>query len=914
MRLPDDAEVSDELWDEVIESMMQRVDDKVPAIRGFAVRALARFVNDGENGDIINLFLRALSEERNSDVRKVIILSMPPSATTSTAIVGATLDVSESVRKASYTVLANKFPLQSLSIKLRTIILQRGLSDRSSSVTKECLNMLKDEWLAKCCSGDPIALLRYLDVETYELVGESVMQALLKEGLVKVQDGQSIRQYLASCERIGGECSSGIQLMEAEAALYWKNLCMHLQSEAQAKGTDAATTTGTEAAVYASEASDSNDLLDVILPVTVSDYISLVKAHLSAGANYRFVARQLLLLGAMLDFSDSTNRKVASAFVQELLLKPLEFEVDDEGNKIIIGDGINIGGDGDWAKAVSELARKVHASPGEFESVVTTAIEELARPCRERTADFMQWMHCLAVIGLLLENIKSLRALQGKAMESSEILNSLLLPGAKQVHVDVQRVATRCLCLYALLERRPSEEIVKQLRMSFISGPGLVSIMASKALFDLATWHGPEEVDRAIGIDMKNPTDEKSGFASLNLQDLKDDMSIGLLDLLHSGLDRDDWGTPIEPDDHESVHATLGEGFAKILLLSEKYTSISSNLHPVILRSLISLYFSDNTKELLRLKQCLSVFFEHYPALSLMHKKCVSRAFIPVMQSMWPGIYDNPGGSTVQVSKMRKRAILVARFMLQMMQTPLFSNESKDEQGDEKSPESVSGSVEISNDFDSGEEGLAIRIATEIVNFPDKKTAAGKSYISALCKVAVLTQFRPLEQDAIKCMRGLLNGMISSASADKEAVKELHQMVTRLTSLDKHPDQEFSQEQSNAVFGKLGLDGNFKVDTSAAIPPTPAAPRSTRAAPVRRRARRKSSDDEDDDDNEALPALEVPITPSLVSGRSQRASKAIAMTKMSIKTTIQFSDNEDEEESEVTSDDSSDESCDGLSE
>ena len=134
----------------------------------------------------------------------------------------------------------------------------------------------------------------------------------------------------------------------------------------------------------------------------------------------------------MLDFSDTTNRKVASSFIHELLLRPLEHEVDDDGNKIIIGDGISLGGDRDWAKAVSELARKVHAAVGEFETVVTSVIEELACPCRERTADFMRWMHCLSVTGLLLENIESLRGLHGKAIEPSEILRSLLLPGVSE--------------------------------------------------------------------------------------------------------------------------------------------------------------------------------------------------------------------------------------------------------------------------------------------------------------------------------------------------------------------------------------------------------------------------------------------------------------------------------------------------
>jgi len=84
------------------------------------------------------------------------------------------------------------------SIKLRTVILRRGLADRSLAVSKECFKLLKDEWLTKCCNGNPVELLKYLDVETYESVSESVMEALLKAGLVKVQNGASIQQYISS--------------------------------------------------------------------------------------------------------------------------------------------------------------------------------------------------------------------------------------------------------------------------------------------------------------------------------------------------------------------------------------------------------------------------------------------------------------------------------------------------------------------------------------------------------------------------------------------------------------------------------------------------------------------------------------------------------------------------------------------
>ncbi|CAL9136566.1 unnamed protein product [Musa textilis] len=872
MRLPDDAEVSDELWDEVIDSMKQRVGDKVPAVRAFAVRALSRFVNDGDDSDITNLFLQTLCQEQNTEVRKTIVLSLPPSNMTSEAIVGSTLDVSESVRKAAYLVLASKFPLHSLSIKHRTIILQRGLSDRSSSVRKECLKMLKDEWLAKSCSGDLIALMRFLDVETYESVGEAVMEALLKDGTIISKEYQSPRQFLASnCENTEG-CTSNIQLMEAEAALYWKILCRHLQSEAEAKGNDAATTTGTEAAIYASEASDKNDLLDEILPATVSDFVSLVKVHLSAGPNYCFTSRQLLLFGAMLDYSDVANRKVASEFVNELLLRPLEHEVDDDGNKIVIGDGISLGGDREWARAILELTKKVHASMGEFEAVVTSVIKELAQPCRERTADFMQWMHCLALTGLLLENIPSLWSLQGKAIKPSEMLHSLLLPGAKHSHIDVQRVATRCLSLFGILERRPTGELVSQLRQSFVDGATSVRIMASKSLIDLLTWHGPQEVDKAIGIDIKQPNNEKEGLASINSSNLRDDESIGLLDLLYNGLNSDNSEVGDAADD-ESVHSILGEGFAKILLLSENYPSISTCLSPLILHKLINLYFCDETKEL---------------------QRCISTAFIPTMQSLWPGVYGKSGGPAITVSKMRKRAVLAAQFMLQMMQIPLFSNERKE---DELSSGNLSSSVQTSDDFDSGEEGIAIRIAAEVAGCPEKKTSAGKSYIVALCRIAASINFRPSEQHAIKCMRGLLNGMITSVTRDKELVKELNLMAACLRSLDEHPDEGLSEDQSAALFGKLGLECNLNIDTSTVIPPTP-APQSGRTATTRRRRVRREVSSSDD---EAQSVPLVPVTPSQISVRSHRTSKTAAMSKITNNTAVDSDDDEDGE-SDATSD------------
>ncbi|XP_039054367.1 condensin complex subunit 3-like isoform X2 [Hibiscus syriacus] len=908
LRLPDDSEVSDELWDEVIELMKFRVVDKVPLIRTLAVRAFSRFVNDSENTDILDVFLEVLPLEQNSEVRKTIVLSFPPSNTTSQVIIDCTMDVSESVRKAAYCVIANKFPLQSLSIKHRTTILQRGLADRSVAVSKECLKLMIDQWLAKCCNGDHVKLLKYLDVETYESVGESVMESLLKAGLVKLQKLESIQQFIlrASTNEIkegdSVDYSVSIKLMEPEVSLYWRMVCKHLQMEAQGKGSDAAATMGTEAAIYAAEASDNNDLLDRILPETVSDYIDLVKAHINAGVNYHFASRQLLLLGEMLDFSDATIRKIASSFVQDLLHKPLEHEVDDEGNKVVIGDGINLGGNRDWAIAVARLARKVHSAAGEFEEVILGIVQELAGPCRERTADFIQWMHCLAVTGLLLENAKSFHW----TVELTELLQSLLLPGAKHVHLDVQRVSVRCLGLFGLLENKPSEELVKQLRISYVKGPSQISSVACKALFDIGMWHGPQEVDRSLRLDFSSQIEEDTLPSSpVNFTDTDGDLDIKLVDLLYAGFATKNWGKALENDDSESVQAVLGEGFAKILLLlSEKYPSIPTSFHPLLLSKLISLYFSNESKDL-RLKQCLSVFFEHYASLSENHKKCLSKAFIPVMRSMWPGIDDNSGGSTYMISSMRKRAIQASRFMLQMMQTPLYAKETEqeDDNGCKVSPEIIDGSAQPSVEY--GEEGLAIRIAIEVLRFQAKKTSAEKSYVAALCRILASLHFRSSEQGPVKIMRRLLSSVCECVLVEKDLLKELKQMAERLKGLDTNPDLDLLEDEAKYIFGKLDLEFNMDFDGSTEVPQTP-APCSTRPNRLRRRVRREevSSDEENSPDHAKSVA---PTNPGTIGPRSQRASKTAALSKITSSRAVRIQegfDEDNDEDSDVTSEDS----------
>ncbi|CAM8881088.1 unnamed protein product [Rhodiola kirilowii] len=713
-------------------------------------------------------------------------------------------------------------------------------------------------------------------IRTYA-VGESVMEALLEAGLVHLLGSKGIECVFPTTGTDERADSSSIELLGPEKALYWRTICQHLHKKAQEKGRDAAVTMGSEAAVYAAEASDNNDLLEKVLPATISDYVALVKAHLSAGSDFHFASRQLLLLGGLLDFSDAANRKVAAIFVKELLFRPLEHEIDDNGNKVVLGDGISLGGDKNWADAVSELAWKVHAAAGEYEDAVFGVGDKKA----------YYW-------------------LQNKITGSAESLLSVLLPGAKHPHFDVQRAALRCLGCFGLLERKPSGDLVKQLRVSFVNGPLPISILASKALFDLGMWHNPHELDNAMGNDLTSQLDNANmSLTPINFNDRDEYSKIKLLDLLYAGFDGDNWCSHDDSMRMKPFKLFLQKDFQNFFFLMKTIPIYPLRCIP---------YFW--------LKQCLSVFFEHYPSLSANHKKFISKAFIVAMRAMWPGIKGNSSGSNIYVSNMRKRAVQASRFMLEMMQAPLYSKETKieDENGNIDSPVHEEDPL---CSFARGEEGLAIRIASEVASFPGKKSAAEKSYVAALCKVLILLRFRSTEQTALKCILKLMNHVLESASSEKELVKELKQWSKYLKELDKLPEEILKSEQFTAIFETLELDVDFEMDVNGDLPSVPPTPAPSTAKPKRfkRRTRFEEDDDDTSEEDDFVPAYlaKVPKPPASsahgtlgTNARSGRASKTAALNKITSSSRTRFQideyDDDNEEGSNVTSDVDSDES------
>eukprot|EP00250_Pteridium_aquilinum_P000880 c11059_g1_i1 orf=140-3382(+) len=878
LRLNEDAEVSDDVWDDVIESMQRRMQDKIPAIRVYSARALARFASaedglgDPENDAILRAYRRSLQSDQNAEVRRNIILSMPASNATVHDIVRHTADVNEAVRKTAFFVLSKKFPIQSLSIKQRTSILQRGLHDRREDVQAECLKMLKDVWLVKCCQGDAVALLKYLDVETNETVGESVMLALLKVDAITVQDRQSLRKFRTdTATEIEGNCELA-PLMEAEEALYWRVFISYLHSEAQAKGHDAAITGGAQAAINAAAATEKNELLDCVLPSTMTEYVQLVKAHLNAGPPSQFVARQLLLIGKYMDFSDATNRKVAGTFLHEIMCLPAGHF---EENEILLGDGLSLGGDKQWSRAVAELTWKVHEAPQEFEKMVSDVVAELGRPCREGGATVMQWINCLAAAGFFLENIESLQQLTGRAIEAHELLGGLLLPAAKHIHPEVQRAAVRSLGIFCTKETKPSLQAVKQLRLALLNGIGLIQKMASKALFDLCMWHGAHVLDRGMGL--KVPSVE----APTEVADPESESSI--LEVLAQMLDRDDMKQEqmagIEAGDGETLQSIIAEGFAKMLLQSKDFSDILP-LQQSVFTKMLRLYFTEETRSVPRLRQCLAMFFETYPSVSLHHKSCIAKSFIPVLRAEWPGTYGNESGTHTTIAAKRKHLTKLSKFMLQMLHQPLFEAVVPSSQEYDKGELLEQGSFSLSKEQPKTvlafNEELAIRIAVEVAGFPSQQSAAARSYLVMLSKALCSLEFRQSEQELIKCLRRLLDSIKETLKGDKQARKEIDNLELRLQAMDNTPEDILSDEQLKIILRNLEVEELKNGEQQEVEAKTPAP------APIKK-ARTRRVKKVSDPERYSISPPSIANTPAMqppTTARAQRASKTAAMGKI----------------------------------
>ncbi|GJP62122.1 hypothetical protein CLOP_g19216 [Closterium sp. NIES-67] len=678
-----------------------RMDDRVAAIRAWAARALKRMVTFEEDGGVnvdttIELFREKMKTETSAEVREAMVWSSPESTCTIPDILDRTADVSQRVRAAAYRSFAERFfPLESFSIRQRVQLLSQGLSDRSSVVREACVQLVCRAWLTRDCEGDLVRLLRHVDVESHEVVAESAVNAVLQahsagwgEMELVVPEGglRSAARKTCSPGKGNSEAATAPGLLAPEEALFWRMLCLHLAEQADESGSNAAVSAGAAAVVAAEAASDLNAQLEALLPSTAHDYLALLEAHMQAGCEGRFAARQLMRLAGVLDFTDATIRAHAAALLHRCLVGTPHAQAEGEAGGSGEGEGAWEEGltDGRWGEAVLGLAQRVHASDADVLAALVDALADVSKPLLAGVTGVAasgeggssssgvseeQWLRCVAATRMVLRQCckapggAAFRAWRNLRVEPQEALNCILVPAASHPSPLVRREAIAGLHVFAMLHAPSARPHVPLLHAAARDAAHpAVQMAAVRALLDLLLWHQPA----ALLPDVSAPAlshdgdgsavsgcgvGRASGGGGAAVAESSLDVLVGLVPLAGGQVDieavrdgvEDAERQAQEEEEKEGVVGVVCEGLCKLLLADASRGGMrgaegrDEGRVERLLQLLVAVYLCPGAAEdeLPRTRQMLAEFFNRVAVLPAC-KVAASRLLLPMLRQLWP--------------------------------------------------------------------------------------------------------------------------------------------------------------------------------------------------------------------------------------------------------------------------------------
>ncbi|DBA76941.1 TPA: hypothetical protein ACH3X1_009536 [Trebouxia sp. C0004] len=831
-------ELDEDLLDSMQESMLERLADKVPAVRSHAVSALPRLCDPGDDEQyadhpVMEGYLQLLAADKSKDVRKTVLASLPACETMVTETVARTHDVNHEVRRTAYAILADRVEVTYLSVQQRVELLRHGLGERVVSVKKQASLMLRT-WLDDTCRSDVVRLLEYLDVQSHEDVAVSAVQALIEANAVN----PVAMAHAAAEQTLGLRQFPDDTPLSSEEALVWRVLCCHLHNAARAKGQAAAALTGAPATVEAAAAEDQLKALEAALPPTVSDFMHLLSAHANAGQEHSFAACQLLQLAATcVDMTDATGRQAAADLVRHFLKDPSRSA--SQGTA--------------WEAALVKLACHVHASHAELVDAVLSMLWDmfsswglsgesqspgdhlmdttgednesesfqsvLHQASHVRTQN-QHWIHCLKVAGLLLQQLPSATLHitgAGKFTCIEDLWPQLILPGLSHAVAAVRLEAMRALGLFCLLEGIPRPEgQMAALRAGLVwheppaeaapaaeeaSEVAATRVVAAKALCDWALVRGPKSCDQwylnqapvAQDLQVTPPSSPQQKEELKPLVDL-------LLGMLQHTLQADRQSSTgsesqAASDAEEDLASVLAEGIAKLLLHTRHWSSSSSKglQEAEIARALAVLFvahFDPATQDKPRLRQCLSVFFPAYAAASSSHQHHIARAF------------RRGARGALGVAPIKKApAPQLMRYMLQLLQT---------EAGSEAEGARQDGGQQVTR---PSYPGLAAELVSEVAQCT--RFRESKTYLAALLKVLLSLPLTSQDSAAIKRLRALVDE-VAGLVKDRPAAKDLASFAKQLQYLDATPEEGLDADALASILASINLQS--EPAQSAAVP------------------------------------------------------------------------------------------------
>ena len=446
--LSDDAEISDELWDDVQESMCARALDKASKVRAFAIAALQRMQDptDGED-EVLLLMLKAMNTDSCKEVRKAAIEHISVSPLTIPKILLRLRDVQPDVRRKAIGKFSS-VPVAMLKINDRVALLQCGLHDRDAGVRRACETLLREHWLGACCGGDPMKLLRALDVEgTATRTTEAVVRCMLGHG--ESAKGKKKATAAAAATTITLESVPPPQLINYEAPAHSDREEDDEEEDGEAEDDEAeadgrerrGTPNGisAEAAllwrVRCETAPENSEERDALLPET-ADLCDALAFEQKRGA--AFATKELLLLARLVDVADAASRAKLATVLRALLIS---LDTPGEHMPTIVDALATLNqGESDPVCGVVEMLADI-VEPADLGAIEAGSASAPAEGVE-------QWGRCLNIVHAVLTK----RARDSLASATVEGLQMYIVPAVNSRVVPIREEGLRCLALYCLVD------------------------------------------------------------------------------------------------------------------------------------------------------------------------------------------------------------------------------------------------------------------------------------------------------------------------------------------------------------------------------------------------------------------------------------------------------------------------------
>ncbi|NXD20422.1 CND3 protein, partial [Spelaeornis formosus] len=656
--MPENAEIDDDLFDQINEAMLVRLKDKFPSVRVQAVLALSRLQDPkDENCPVVNIYSTLLENDSNSDVRRAVLSCIAPSERTLPVIVGRTMDVKEAVRKLAYEVLAEKVHMRALTIAQRVKLLQQGLNDRSDAVKEVMKKKLLQAWL-QLTEGDVLELLHRLDVENCPEVATPVLNSMFSLS--------PLHDIVHNCKNLDSRKLIPLEDLTAENVLHWRCLCEYLKSKGE-EGEIVLEQVLPEPAIYADYLLSYLQNMPVLSEEQKEDFSCFENLMTK-----EFIGQQLILIIGCMDMEEG-GRKHLLVILQKILILPstsaalipllverLLSIVEDEDRRIqIIAEIISevrepivaVDQPVDAAEMrkrelkLAEIKVKLFEAKQALEECITLQDFNRASVLKEQITELEHTKNdllksteqaeikemrvekndpetLLKCLIMCYEVLKIMSLSKGISPTISEIIQALILPGVTNVHPAVRNMAVLCLGCCTLQNKEFAQQQLPLLLQILQIDNIKIKLSALKAIFDQLMLFGIEPFKIRRGSNSQSESahigSENSEEESETVEEEEETATVhSLLKLLSGFLD----------SEYSELRTEAAEGIAKLMFSGRL---ISAKL----LSRLVLLWYNPVTEEDTRLRHCLGVFFPLFAYANRSNQECFEEAYLPTLQTL----------------------------------------------------------------------------------------------------------------------------------------------------------------------------------------------------------------------------------------------------------------------------------------